>query len=66
MKNYDKEIETLFNQITIKLSDKEVFAIGFSGFKLAMEKMAILANADGKIEVLNELKQDFDKIYTSK
>lgn len=66
MTNYDSVIETLFNQITIKLGDKQVFAISYDGFKLAMEKMAILANSDGKLEVLTELKQDFSKIYTSK
>lgn len=62
MNKYDKEIEELFNQITVKIGERDIFAISLDGFKLAMEKMAIIANADGKLEVLRELKQDFKQI----
>ena len=62
MNKYDKEIEALFNQITVKIGERDIFAISLDGFKLAMEKMAIIANADGKLEVLRELKQDFKQI----
>ena len=65
MNKYDKEIEALFNQITVKIGEREIFAISLDGFKLAMEKMAIIANADGKLEVLRELKQDFNQILTT-
>ena len=65
MNKYDKEIEALFNQITVKIGEREIFAISLDGFKLAMEKMAIIANADGKLEVLRELKQDFKQILTT-
>jgi len=65
MNKYDKEIEALFNQITVKIGEREVFAISPEGFRLAMEKMAIIANADGKLEVLKELKQDFKEILTN-
>jgi DNA polymerase III sliding clamp (beta) subunit (PCNA family) len=65
MNSYDQEIEKLFNQITVRISDREIFAITLEGFKLAMEKMAIIANADGKLEVLKDLKQDFKQIITN-
>lgn len=65
MNKYDKEIEALFNQITVKIGERDIFAISLDGFKLAMEKMAIIANADGKLEVLRELKQDFKQILTT-
>jgi hypothetical protein len=65
MNSYDQEIEKLFDQITVRISDREIFAITLEGFKLAMEKMAIIANADGKIEVLKDLKKDFKEIITN-
>jgi hypothetical protein len=66
MQNYEKEIESMFYQITLPLNEKKsVYGISLDGFKLAAENLIAKATLEAKLEVLNEVRTDLNKLITS-
>jgi len=66
MTNYEKEIESMFYQITIPLNEKKtVYGIGLDGFKLAVNNLMNKAVLEGKMEALQEVRVDLNKLITS-